>query len=76
MADKKKRGIKDFIKRKILSFFGVKPKEKIDSTIINVVTNKLMIPVIAPVGYGINGETYKVSNMSILTSKLNDKYIL
>tara|TARA_S200000501_G_scaffold10606_1_gene9618 strand:- start:1314 stop:2213 length:900 start_codon:yes stop_codon:yes gene_type:complete len=46
---------------KFLDIGFVGKPEKIDSTIINVVTNKLMIPVIAPVGYGINGETYNIN---------------
>ena len=46
---------------KFLDIGFVGKPEKIDSTIINIVTNKLMIPVIAPVGYGINGETYNIN---------------
>ena len=46
---------------KFLDIGFVGKPEKIDSKIINIVTNKLMIPVIAPVGYGINGETYNIN---------------
>ena len=46
---------------KFLDIGFVGKPEKVDSTIINIVTNKLMIPVIAPVGYGINGETYNIN---------------
>ena len=46
---------------KFLDIGFVGKPEKIDSTIINIVTNKLMIPIIAPVGYGINGETYNIN---------------
>ena len=46
---------------KFLDIGFVGKPEKIDSTIINIVTNKLMIPVIAPVGYGSNGETYNIN---------------
>ena len=46
---------------KFLDIGFVGKPEKIDSTIINIVTNKLMIPVIAPVGYGVNGETYNIN---------------
>ena len=34
---------------------------KIDPSIINLVSNNLMIPIIAPVGFGINGETYNIN---------------
>ena len=34
---------------------------KIDPTIINLVTSNSMIPVIAPVGFGSNGETYNIN---------------
>jgi acetylglutamate kinase len=46
---------------KFLDIGFVGKPEKIDSTIINIITNKLMIPVIAPVGYGVNGETYNIN---------------
>ena len=46
---------------KFLDIGFVGKPEKVDSTIINIVTNKLMIPIIAPVGYGINGETYNIN---------------
>lgn len=63
LADKLKDKFKDPESNieKFLDIGFVGKPEKIDSTIINVVTNKLMIPVIAPVGYGINGETYNIN---------------
>ena len=42
-----------------IGFVG-KPK-KIDPKIINIVTDNSMIPVIAPVGFGINGETFNIN---------------
>ena len=63
LADKLKDKFKDPESNieKFLDIGFVGKPEKIDSTIINIVTNKLMIPVIAPVGYGINGETYNIN---------------
>ena len=63
LADKLKDKFKDSESNieKFLDIGFVGKPEKIDSTIINIVTNKLMIPVIAPVGYGINGETYNIN---------------
>ena len=46
---------------KFLDIGFVGKPEKIDSTIINIVTKNLMIPVIAPVGFGHNGETYNIN---------------
>ena len=63
LADKLKDKFKDPESNieKFLDIGFVGKPEKVDSTIINIVTNKLMIPVIAPVGYGINGETYNIN---------------
>ena len=64
---------------KFLDIGFVGKPEKIDSTIINIVTNKLMIPVIAPVGYGINGETYNINAdtaAGAIASSLKAKRIL
>jgi acetylglutamate kinase len=46
---------------KFLDIGFVGKPQKIDPTIINIVTNNSMIPVIAPVGFGINGETYNIN---------------
>ena len=46
---------------KFLDIGFVGKPEKIDSTIINIVPKNLMIPVIAPVGFGHNGETYNIN---------------
>jgi acetylglutamate kinase len=46
---------------KFLDIGFVGKPEKIDPTVINLATNNSMIPVIAPVGFGINGETYNIN---------------
>ena len=46
---------------KFLDIGFVGKPEKIDPTIINIVTNNSMIPVIAPVGFGVNGETFNIN---------------
>ena len=42
-----------------IGFVG-KPK-KIDTSIINILSKNLIIPIIAPVGFGINNETYNIN---------------
>lgn len=46
---------------KFLDIGFVGKPEEIDPTIINIVTNNSMIPVIAPVGFGVNGETFNIN---------------
>ena len=46
---------------KFLDIGFVGKPEEVDPTIINIVTNNSMIPVIAPVGFGVNGETFNIN---------------
>jgi len=46
---------------KFLDIGFVGKPEVVDPTIINIVTNNSMIPVIAPVGFGVNGETFNIN---------------
>ena len=63
LADKLKDKFKDPNSNieKFLDIGFVGSPIKINPSIVNLVTDNLMIPIIAPVGFGINGETYNIN---------------
>ena len=63
LADKLKDKFKDPNSNieKFLNIGFVGSPIKIDPSIINLVADNLMVPIIAPVGFGMNGETYNIN---------------